>query len=376
VVVVIGPGAAADPGLSRQVAEAEWRALGVPGRLVVAGGVAGLWDVLATAGKDESCALVVLHGPDAAIRPVLVRPGPHAARTVWYDAGLPGPAEVAAGSARMAGRGVWGLAWAVRHAVHRLRHPARRIAYGPAADQWAELRLPGTRDGRPVPVAVLVHGGFWRSVWGADLMDALAVDLTGRGYATWNLEYRRPDRHGWQSTTADIAAGLAALPVPPPPGPGGRPDAGTGPPLDPARVAVIGHSAGGQLALRVAADAGGVALAVSLAGVLDLAEADRRRIGTGAVAGALGGTRQEVPWVYAAADPLARLPLGVPQLVVLGREDDLDLIDFGRRYFAAARAAGDDVVHLEQPGDHFAVIDPATPIWYATATELARRLRP
>ncbi|MFC6082621.1 alpha/beta hydrolase family protein [Sphaerisporangium aureirubrum] len=379
VVIVIGPGVAADPGLLRQVAETEWRALGVPGRLVVVGGPTALWDVLTAAGQDETCAVVVLHGPDVAVRPVLSRPGPHAARTVWYDTGLPGPAEVATGSVRMAGRGIWGLAWAVRHAVHRLRHPARRVPYGPAADQWAELRLPDVRGGAPVPVAVLVHGGFWRSIWGADLMDALAIDLAARGYAAWNLEYRRPDQHGWQSTTADVADGFGALTAlatgsAPPPAAG--PAIEDGPPLDPERIAVVGHSAGGQLAFRLAADAGGVALAVSLAGVLDLAEADRRRLGTGAVAGALGGTREEVPWVYAAADPLTRLPLGVPQLVVQGTGDDLDMIDMSRRYAAAAQAAGDDVVHLERPGDHFDVIDPASPAWQATAAELARRLRP
>lgn len=220
----------------------------------------------------------------------------------------------------------------------------------------------------PVPVVMLVHGGFWRSVWGADLMDAPAVDLTARGYATWNVEYRRPDHHGWQATTADVAAGLAAL----------HDLATTDRRIDPRRVAVAGHSAGGQLALRLAADTGpsGLAFAVSLAGVVDLREGDRRRMGAGAVAAALGGSHEDVPWVYAAADPLSRLPLGVPHLVVQGRDDDLDLVDMARRYTAAARAAGDHVIHLEHPGDHFAVIDPATPIWAATVEELARHLHP
>jgi acetyl esterase/lipase len=215
-----------------------------------------------------------------------------------------------------------------------------------------------------VPVAVLVHGGYWRSVWGADLMDAIAVDLAGRGLAAWNLEYRRPDRHGWAATTADLAAGLATL---------ARVAAG-GAAIDLDRVVVIGHSAGGQLALRAAADAGRVVLAVSLAGVLDLAEGERRWIGAGAVEPALGGTRAELPEVYAAADPLARLPLGVPQLVVQGRQDDLDLVDIGRRYARAALAAGDQVEYLELPGGHFSVIDPTSRIWRATADRLVSRL--
>ncbi|MCT9930755.1 alpha/beta hydrolase [Planotetraspora sp. A-T 1434] len=371
VLVVAGPELVADLALLRRLTETECDLLSVPGRFVTVPDGDALWDALGQAGPG--CAIVALPGPDADARRALCRPGSHAARTVWCDLAATGPVEVAAGSAHIAGRGVWGLAWAIRHAVHRLRHPARRIPYGQAAEQWGELRLPPGHDGRPLPVAVLLHGGFWRSVWGADLMDALAIDLADRGYAAWNLEYRRPDRHGWRATTADIADGAAAL--------------GTlGPALDPDRIAVIGHSAGGQLALRVAADQsgnrgknrgknlGGIALAVSLAGVLDLAEGDRRRIGAGAVAQALGGTREEVPEVYAAADPSARLPLGVPQLVVQGRDDDLDLIDFNRRHVAAAREAGDEVVFLEQPGDHFSVIDPAAEIWHATVAEMDRRL--
>ncbi|MPZ27636.1 MAG: alpha/beta fold hydrolase [Micromonosporaceae bacterium] len=362
VLVVTGPGLVVDPDLIRETAEPEFAALGVAGRCAVAAGPESLRDLLTGAGQDDRLALVVLPGPDPSARRLAHEPGPHADRTVWYDPVRTGPLGVAPGGTHLAGRGVWGLVWAVRHAVHRMRHPARRVGYGTDPDQWGELRVPD-QAARPVPVAVLVHGGFWRSIWGADLLDALAIDLVGRGVATWNLEYRRPDRYGWAATTADLADGLAALATV------------TGvPPLDIDRVAVIGHSAGGQLALRAAADSGRVALAVSLAGVLDLAEAERRWIGTGAVAAALGGTQAELPGLYAAADPLSRLPLGIPQLVVQGRDDDPDLVDIGRRYARAARAAGDEVTHLEQPGDHFSVIDPTSAIWQATATELTRRL--
>jgi acetyl esterase/lipase len=360
VLVVAGPGLVADPDLLRETVDAELRALGVTGRYLAATDADALWTTVAEAGRRERVAVVVLPGPDPGARRQLAWPGPHAARTVWCDLTGTGPVEVAGGGAHLWGRGVAGLAWAVRHAVHRLRHPARRIRYGPDPDQWAELRMPPGPD--RLPVAALVHGGYWRSTWGADLLDALAIDLAGRGFAAWNLEYRRPDRHGWSATTADVAAGLAALEPAAP----GR--------LDLDRVAVLGHSAGGQLALRAAADHGRVALAVSLAGVLDLAEADRRWMGTGAVAAALGGTPAELPEVYAAADPLARLPLRVPQLVVQGRDDDPDLVDIGRRYAGLARAAGDEVAHLERPGDHFAVVDPASEIWHATARAVAAGL--
>ncbi|HEY8473336.1 MAG TPA: alpha/beta hydrolase [Natronosporangium sp.] len=356
VLVVAGPSLVGHPELLRATAEAECRALGVAGRFVAAETSAAAAQAWRAA--DPAGAVVMLPGDDPETRRLMTVADPPADRTVWYDLTRTGPVAVAGGAAHLYGRGVWGLVWAIRHAVHRLRHPARRIGYGDHPEQWAELRLP-TAD-RP-PVAVLIHGGYWRSIWAADLMDALAIDLTGRGFASWNLEYRRPDRHGWTATSADIAAGLAAL---------STVDAA----LDLDRVVVLGHSAGGQLALRAAADTDRVALAVSLAGVLDLAEGHRRWVSAGAVAAALGGPPEAIPEVYAAADPMARLPLRVPQLVVIAGDDDPDLVDMGYRYAAAARAAGDPVTELALPGDHFAVIDPASEIWRATADQLERQL--
>jgi acetyl esterase/lipase len=356
VMVVAGPGLVADQQLLRETMDAECRALGVAGEFVAAGDATAVADALA---GPATGAIVVLPGPDNETRRLTAQPGRRADHTVWCDLTRTGPVAVAEGTVHLYGRGVWGVALAIRHAVHRLRHPAQRSSYGPHADQWVDARLPA---GDGPPVAVLIHGGYWRSVWGADLMDALAIDLTERGFATWNLEYRRPDAHGWNATTSDIASGLDAL-------------ATVDVPLDLDRVVVIGHSAGGQLAMRAAADSGRVALAVSLAGVLDLGEGYRRGTGVGAVAAALGGGPDAVPGFYATADPMARLPLGVPQLVVIARDDDPDLVDCGRRYAAAARAAGDDVTELELPGEHFAVIDPAATIWKATVAHIQTRLQ-
>lgn len=273
------------------------------------------------------------------------------------EPGGPGGAKVTAGT-HIHGRGIWGLTWAIRHAVHRLRRPAQRIPYGDHPDQWVEVRLPYEVAGQ-APAVVLLHGGFWRSIWGADLMDALAIDLAERGFAAWNLEYRRPDLHGWDATTADVARGVALAA-----------ESARGP------LVVIGHSAGGQLALRAAADDHRITLAVSLAGVLDLAEGDRRHMSSGAIAVALGGSAAEAPAAYRSSGPLERLPLGVPQLIVQGGGDDLDLVDFGRRYARAAQEAGDQVTYLEMSGDHFDVIDPASPIWRATAGAVAEHRRP
>src|SRR5580700_2747410 len=162
--------------------------------------------------------------------------------------------------------------------------PMQEHGYGTHPEQFGQLRTPPAGSA-PVPVVVLVHGGYWRSRWRLDLMEPLAADLARRGIASWNIEYRRPDRHGWDATTTDVEAAVRYL------------DRLAGRfPVDLARLILAGHSAGGQLAARVAADlladAGGVrpAVVVSLAGVLDLAEAQRRDLGGGAVAAALGGT--------------------------------------------------------------------------------------
>ncbi|WP_345386489.1 alpha/beta hydrolase [Nonomuraea salmonea] len=248
--------------------------------------------------------------------------------TVWVDLERTDSGE---GVRRIQGRGLQGLTWGIRHAVHRMRYPGIRcVTYGTEPDQWADLYVPETRrhaDGRDgaqepwtttgtgLPVVALIHGGYWRSIWAADLMEPLCADLLGRGFAVWNIEYRRPDLHGWNATTADIATALSTL---------HDPGATGGMGLDLSRVAVVGHSAGGQLALRAAADGALVSLAVSLAGVLDLEAGDRRWLSAGAVAAALGHPSLGRPPGparadrYAESSPLRRVPLGVPQLIVQG----------------------------------------------------------
>jgi hypothetical protein len=99
-------------------------------------------------------------------------------------------------------------------------------------------------------------------------------------------------------------------------------------------------------------------------------------VGDGAVAAALGGRAGELPGVYRASSPAARLPIGLPVAVVLTHDDDPHLVAMGRSFAAAARAAGDDVVLLEGEGDHFALIDPGAPIWSRVVTLAASRTSP
>ena len=254
-----------------------------------------------------------------------------------------------------------------RIALSSLTRPARH-AYGPGPSQVADLHVP-SGDG-PFPVAVLLHGGYWNTRYGKLIMRPLAGDLVRRGWAAWNVEYRRlgPGRGGgggWPATFDDVAAGIDAL-------------AGLGDPrLDLARVTAVGHSAGGQLALWAAArpdlpaGAPGSDPAVrfthvaALTAVADLASA-------GAMARMLmGGTPEEVPDRYAQADPMRRIPLGIPALLVHPIDDGVVPVRQSRRYADAALARGADVALVETAtGGHRGPIDPSSEAWRVTASWL------
>src|SRR4051812_23820287 len=231
-----------------------------------------------------------------------------------------------------------------------------RHRYGSHFHQFADLVRPSEGTG-PFPVAVVLHGGFWREQHSLDLTDDLARDLARRGWAAWNVEYRRVgggSGGGYPTTPGGGSGGVDAPP-------------GLDAPLDRDRVVAIGHSAGGQLALWAAArpDAA-VRLAgvVSQAGVHDLREADRLDLGEGATAPFMGGHADDVPDRYADASPIERVPLGVPQLLVHGEADERVPVDMSRGYAEAARAAGDEVDLVLRPGeDHFVHLDPAGGAW-------------
>lgn len=198
-------------------------------------------------------------------------------------------------------------------------------------------------------VVAVLHGGFWRAAYAADLMDALCLDLAARGYEAWNVEYRRIGAGGgWPTTFDDVRAAVA--------------DAGE-------PFVTLGHSAGGHLALWLAAEHG-AALAVSQAGVVDLVEAWRLGLSRRAPEELLGGRPDEVPDRYAEASPAARLPLGVPQLLVHGRRDDTVPAEMSRAYAERARQAGDDVELVETDEAHFECLDPASESW----AEIVERL--
>jgi acetyl esterase/lipase len=372
-VAVVAPGVLADPGTAEGVFARALAARGVTGRFVTTGSPTEFHAAVADASATGEV-LVLLPGDAAAVDDQVAAGLPlGGARVVRVDLDERGPDRSGAVLRHVRGRGLDGLRFAVDAWHFPVVSPARTVAYGPDPDQRGELRVP--EGAGPFPVAVLVHGGYWRSRWENDLSEPMAVDLLSRGFATWNVEYRRPAEAGWAGTTADVAASLEALAT--------IADEVPAVPLDLGRVVTLGHSAGGQLVVRLAADVAAdptrrvrPALTVSQAGVLDLVTADRRWLGEGAVSAALGGRADDVPALYAASSPVHRLPIGAPVAVVVGRGDNLDLLDVSRAYVAAARACGDDVEFVEDEGNHFSVIDPSTSVWERTVELVQARLAP
>lgn len=258
-----------------------------------------------------------------------------------------------------------------------------RIAYGPGPQQFGELWLPRGRSRHPV--IVLIHGGCWRAdLPGTELMDYMAADLRKRGYAVWNVEYRRIGHPGggYPATFEDVAAGMDQLRAL-------APRYG----LDLRRVAVSGHSAGGHLALWAAArdrlpassplrvaDPLPVRGVVSLAGIADLAA--YRATGPDAcggpstIDGLIGIEGTNGRDVLADTSPPALVPLGDRQIIVSGALDPIVPPRFGQAYASVAAAAGDNAtsVVLEGAG-HFELIDPTSAVWPRIVDAYAGLLR-
>jgi len=245
-----------------------------------------------------------------------------------------------------------------------------RIAYGKDPSQFADLRIPSTPGSHPV--AILIHGGCWKADY-ATLRDMapIADALKAEGIATWNVEYRRLSQpgSGWPGTYEDVGQGVDYLR-----------SVARQYQLDLDRVVVVGHSAGGHLALWVAArkrlppnsvlhatDPLPIRGVVDLAGPGDMATEIAVEVGacqSRVVEQFLGGSPVDVPERYAQVSASKMLPLGVPQVLVWGDHDDLRPKWLGEKYAKAATAAGDSVDLVVVPGlGHFEVASPYSPAW-------------
>jgi len=225
-----------------------------------------------------------------------------------------------------------------------------RIAYAKAPQQFGDLFLP--KGPAPHPTVLFIHGGFWRNSYNLDHAGHLCAALARAGAAVWSLEYRRLGDPGgnWAGMSDDIVRGAQHLM-----GLEARYN------LDLTRIIAAGHSAGGQLALWLAAqrviDLRGVA---PLAAISDLRRAWTLQLDGGVVRELLGGTPDQIPQRYAAASPTELLPISVKQRLLHGTSDNVVPFDLSQRF---AKASGNSKLIPLTGAGHFDLIDPRSHVW-------------
>lgn len=269
--------------------------------------------------------------------------------------------------------------------------------YGTELDlQFFRVHLPPghAAGGSALPLAMVIHGGYWKNMYDIEngAADTLAPALAAAGYAAVDVEYRRRDHPagGWPNTNGDVAAAWAHIPVA---------MATLKCELIPNKAVVIGHSAGGCMALWLATHTLSLrttnpatrvpSLVVALAPITDLKAGYDKKIGDegNAVEKYMKGSPDDIPEAYAAASPIELLPLSVPAIVAYGLKDvDVPLWQ-STEYIAAGEAKqGSALTLLEFPdADHFDVANAGGGFYKTTvsaawpkilsATKLAMRLK-
>ena len=271
---------------------------------------------------------------------------------------------------------------------HPVVDPDSTAAYGDHPDQLIDFYAPRTEPapGALAPLVVVVHGGAWRAPYDRRHISPFADFLARRGFAVASVEYRRgsaiPAQGGsavagrWPETFDDVAAALDALPAL---------VREALPGADPRRMVITGHSAGGHLALWVAArhllpaDApwridrpAPLRGVVALAPIADFEVADKLDVCGGASRQLLGGDEkfaERRPY----ADPSLLLPTGIATTLVQGRTDITVPQAVAESYADAAAKAGEVVglTLLEDVG-HFPLIDPSADACAVVAEEIAQ----
>jgi acetyl esterase/lipase len=260
--------------------------------------------------------------------------------------------------------------------LNALPPPAdHRIHYGSGEYQFGDLRLPVSAAKGLVPLVIFVHGGWWKSEYDLTYAGHLCAALKASGIASWSIEYRRVGSTGggWPTTFEDVAAGCDYVT-----------SLAKSYPVDLNRVIAVGHSAGGHLAFWLCGrhhvpetspihePRPKVALrgVIALAGAVDLRlTCDLSGYFTYAhdkheVYSLMGGSPVEFQDRYQAGNPGDLLPLGVPQVLIQGSEDDQIPAQLPGRWAEMARRQGDVVtVTIIPSADHFDVVDPQSKAW-------------
>lgn len=226
-----------------------------------------------------------------------------------------------------------------------------RVAYGRDENQFIDLRVP--RRAGTDTLAIFIHGGFWRAKYNLAYAGHLCAAITARGIVTANVEYRRVGNAGggWPGSFSDVRGAFQFLL-----------QNARRYNFDPRRVTAIGHSAGSQLALCLAAHEA-LTDVISLAGVVDLQLAYSLHLSNDAVVEFLGGTPSQVKDHYQEADPM-KLSINAKQWLVHGSADDIVPPSFSRDYVRAKRKQSEraELVEIDGAG-HFDLVDPRSAAW-------------
>ncbi|PAD67087.1 alpha/beta hydrolase [Bacillus sp. 7586-K] len=250
------------------------------------------------------------------------------------------------------------------------------ISYGEHPSQFGELRKP--KSSILCPVVVLIHGGFWQSKYHLEENHPIADDLTRRGYATWNIEYRRVGESGggWSGTFNDVIAAINHLS-----------NLKESYLLDLSNVVIVGHSAGGHLALWLAArnetvqsESHFIELdipikkVISLAGVTDLKKMRKIHEEKGIkspVDSFIGGTPQMVAERYENASPMELLPKKVEQILIHGELDRHVPVQQSKDYYNKLKEQEGNVSLVVLPDvEHFKIIDPTSIAWNSVISSI------
>ncbi|MGI9665575.1 MAG: type II 3-dehydroquinate dehydratase [Acidimicrobiia bacterium] len=242
------------------------------------------------------------------------------------------------------GRGGQGYIDAMNHLVARQVYPVRTVTYGRRRSHVIDIRVPET----PIGSAVLVHGGFWRAHWTRDLMDRMAVALTSQGWVTANVEYRRgPGTFG--ASNDDILAAVDQARIE---------SSGVASNLP---LAVVGHSAGGYLAIRHAQFKSDLLHTVGLAPVVDIDAISASRPDDDPIVSYLGSPRADMPGLWDNAQ-LSGKPAS-PTTIIHGRNDES--VPFDQSAEFADAHSGISMIATDE--DHMACIDPDSATFAAMA---------
>jgi acetyl esterase/lipase len=209
----------------------------------------------------------------------------------------------------------------------------KRLAYGDHPSQFVDFRYPQSRDREGAVLAVYIHGGFWRARIDLSHSGHPCAAIAAAGHLTASIEYRRAGEEGggWPGTLEDVRRAVRFA----------REQCGSPP------TVVLGHSAGGHLALCVAAVMPDLRRVIGLGPVANPRLAWELNLGSGAAGEFFGGNPNEFPERYHLHPPVC------PVVLIHGTADDIVPIELSRSY------QGGRLIEIEG-ADHFDAIDPQT----------------